>query len=224
MKKIFLVLFIIGLSMMFYSMICFGQDLDKKSDNPAASEKKEETNKQLSVLDTIIEAHNKESNAKEMFTAFAKKADEEGYVQLGSLFRAAARSAETHIKFFDEQIKSMKGTPKNEVKKPEVKTSKENLQAAINWSDTESSSYYKELIENAKRAKEKSVVRFFKFSMETNKSQAKFFKDALENLDEWKVAKKEFFVCTVCGYVENKKPKLGCPECYNPPKVFVNVK
>lgn len=43
------------------------------------------------TLDNLLAAYNGESNANAKYLAFAKKADEEGYGQAASLFRAAAR-------------------------------------------------------------------------------------------------------------------------------------
>ena len=49
-----------------------------------------------STLDNLQAAFNGESNANARYLAFAKKADEEGYGQVASLFRAAARAEEIH--------------------------------------------------------------------------------------------------------------------------------
>ena len=42
------------------------------------------------TLDNLQAAYNGESNASAKYAAFAKKADEEGYGQVASLFRAAS--------------------------------------------------------------------------------------------------------------------------------------
>lgn len=46
------------------------------------------------ALENLQTAFNGESNANAKYLAFAKKADDEGYTKVGSLFRAAARAEE----------------------------------------------------------------------------------------------------------------------------------
>src|SRR5271169_3817001 len=49
-----------------------------------------------STIDNLQAAFNGESNANARYLAFAKKADEEGYTEVASLFRAAAKAEEIH--------------------------------------------------------------------------------------------------------------------------------
>ncbi len=48
------------------------------------------------TLENLQTAFNGESNANAKYLEFAKKADEEGYTKVASLFRAAARAEEIH--------------------------------------------------------------------------------------------------------------------------------
>ena len=48
------------------------------------------------TLDNLQEAFNGESNANARYLAFAQKADEDGYGEVASLFRAAAKAEEIH--------------------------------------------------------------------------------------------------------------------------------
>ena len=48
------------------------------------------------TLENLQAAFNGESNAHARYLAFADKADQEGYGEVGSLFRAAAKAEEVH--------------------------------------------------------------------------------------------------------------------------------
>ncbi|MHB8303849.1 MAG: rubrerythrin family protein [Acidobacteriaceae bacterium] len=76
-------------------------------------------------------AFNGESNAHVRYLAFAKQADGEGYGEAASLFRAAARAEEVHASNHAAVIKEMGATPKATIESPEVKSTRENLEAAI---------------------------------------------------------------------------------------------
>jgi rubrerythrin len=83
------------------------------------------------TLDNLQAAYNGESNAKGRYEAFAVKADEEGYKGVASLFRAAAASEGVHLQGHAEDIKSMGAEPMAHIKGPEVKSTHENLEAAL---------------------------------------------------------------------------------------------
>ncbi len=64
-----------------------------------------------STLDNIQTAFNGESNARARYLAFAERADQEGYGEVASLFRAAAKAEEIHAASHAVVIKKMGGTP-----------------------------------------------------------------------------------------------------------------
>lgn len=82
-------------------------------------------------LENLQAAYNGESNAHAKYAAFAKKAEEEGYGAVASLFRAASRAEKIHAENHAEVIRSLGAEPVADVKTPEVKTTAENLKAAI---------------------------------------------------------------------------------------------
>src|SRR5664279_606623 len=74
------------------------------------------------TLKNLQTAFNGESNANARYDAFAKQADKEGYGQVASLFRAAARAEAIHAANHAVVIKNLGGTPEAKVEKPDVKT------------------------------------------------------------------------------------------------------
>lgn len=177
------------------------------------------------TLDNLQAAFNGESNASAKYTAFAAKADEEGYKSVAALFRAAAMAEGIHAKKHAAVITKMGAVPKAEVGKPDVKSTKENLEAAFGGESYEKDTMYPEFIKVAEAEKKPQAVRTFKGAMAAEVEHAKMYKQALAELDAWKAAGKEFMVCTVCGYTSFNDPKLQkCPVCSMPREKFTIVK
>ncbi len=193
---------------------------------PAAKpeEKKAEENKvEATTLENLVKAYEGESNAHAKYVEYAKKADQEGYGQVASLFRAAARAEEIHAKNHADVIKQMKGTPKAEIAKPEVKSTKENLEAALKGESYERDTMYPEFMKKAKADKAMDAFATFNQAMAAEAEHAKFYKDALDHLDKWKDGKKDFFVCAVCGYTTAKLDFEKCPSCFAPKDKYEKI-
>src|SRR3974390_2910976 len=83
------------------------------------------------TLENMQAAYNGESNAHARYLAFAKQADSEGYGQVASLFRAAARAENIHATNHAAVIQVLGAVPQARVEDPIVKSTSENLEAAI---------------------------------------------------------------------------------------------
>jgi rubrerythrin len=189
---------------------------------PAKPEAKPEAAK-ATTLDNLQTAYNGESNAQARYEAFAKKADEEGYGQVASLFRAAARSEGVHVRNHAEVIKKMGGTPKADIKPPEVKSTKENVEAALKGESYERDTMYPDFLKQAKAEGNKDAVETFNFSLQAETEHAKLYKEALDNLDKWKTGKKDFFVCPKCGFTVVKIGFEMCPVCSTPKDKYEKI-
>ena len=176
-----------------------------------------------STLDNLLAAYDAESNTQARYVAFAKKADEEGYTKVASLFRAAARAEESHVTEFARVIKKLGGAPKAEVKVSEVKSTKENLEAAIKAETYETETWYPECIALARREANKDAVKAFNYSKAAEKEHVGLFTDALAKLEEMKGGTLTVYVCTVCGFMALALPDEKCPSCFEPLNKFIKV-
>ena len=177
------------------------------------------------TLDNLQAAFNGESNAKAKYEAFAVKADEEGYKSVAALFRATSASEAIHAKKHAAAIKKLGAEPKATVEKAEVKTTKENLEAALAGETYEKETMYPGFIKQAGIEKNKGAAKSFKGAMAAEVEHAKLYKQALGELDAWKPAGKEFLVCQVCGYTLLSDPAvLKCPICSAPKEKFTLFK
>ncbi len=176
------------------------------------------------TLENLQSAFNGESNAHARYLAFAQKADEEGYAQVASLFRAAAKAETIHAKSHSEVIKKMGGVPKANIEKVDIKSTKENLETAIKGETYEKDTMYPEFIKIAKEEKNMDALQSFNYAKTAEIEHAKLYSDALKNLDSLKGAKKiDYYVCTVCGFTTTKIDFAKCPSCFNAVDKFIKV-
>jgi rubrerythrin len=165
-----------------------------------------------STLDNLQEAFNGESNAHHRYLAFAAQADVEGFAQVASLFRATAKAEEFHARNHAEVIHMMGAEPKMKIEKPEVKSTRENLQAAMDGEIYERDTMYPPMIDEAKASKHPEAVRTFMYALKTEAEHARLFEGALKNLDKMKKTT-TYYVCNVCGYTVASLSFLRCLVC-----------
>lgn len=179
---------------------------------------------QTKTLDNLQAAFNGESNAHARYLAFAEKADVEGYGEVASLFRAAAKAEEVHANNHAVVIKKMGGTPLAKIEEPAVKTTKENLEAAIKGETYERDTMYPDFIKEARMVGNKDALRTFNLAKTAEAEHARLYTEALNNLPKLKGTKaKDFFVCTVCGFTTVKIDFDKCPSCFSPKEKFLKV-
>lgn len=175
-----------------------------------------------STLDNLVAAFNGESNAQARYTAFAARADEEGFKGVASLFRAAAKAEGIHAANHKKVIEGLGGKAEPVLSAPDVKTTAENLKAAIEGESYERDTMYPAFIEQARNEGNKKAVRTFDYAVTAEEEHARLYTSALENLDAWKDAQ-TFYVCSVCGYTTTNLDFLKCVSCNKPKDNYVSV-
>lgn len=166
------------------------------------------------TLQNLQAAFNGESNAHARYLAFAEKADAEGFAGAASLFRAAARAEQTHAAAHSAVITKMGGKPTADVKAAEVKTTAENLKAAIEGESYERDTMYPDFLKQARVEKNKAALQSFTYAKTAEAEHAKLYAQALQNLDGWKTAR-TFYVCQVCGYTTTQLDFAKCISCFS---------
>jgi len=175
------------------------------------------------TLENMLTAFNGESNAQAKYTEFAKKADEEGYLGVGSLFRAAAKAEGIHAANLKAEIEKQGGKAEPKLETPVVKTTKENLEAAIAGETQETEKMYPEFKATAEAEKQDMAVILFGGAGKVEGDHAKMYAETLKDLEATKAGKKDFFVCLVCGYTAGQAPTDKCPVCMSPKEKFEKV-
>jgi rubrerythrin len=149
-----------------------------------------------------------ESQANRKYLAFAKQAEQEGYKQVAKLFRAAAEAETVHA---HAHLRAL----------GEVKSTAENLKAAIAGETHEFKKMYPDMIETAKKEGNKAAERSFTYANDVEKIHAGLYQKALDNLG--KSAEADYYVCSVCGYTCEQEPPEKCPVCGAAKKAFSKV-
>ena len=175
-----------------------------------------------STMTNLQAAFNGETNAHARYLAFAEKADAEGYGGVASLFRAAARAEEIHAGNHAAAIKKFGGVPDAKLEDPDVKSTRENLQAAIKGETYERDEMYPKFIRQAKVEANTEALRTLTFARAADVEHAKLYTQALQDLERMK-ASRVFYVCPVCGFTTPKPDFERCPTCATPKELFEQV-
>jgi len=176
------------------------------------------------TLDNLQAAFDGESNANARYLAFAKKADEEGYGKVASLFRAAARAEQVHFERHAKVIKALGGVPTAKIETPDVKNTAENLEAAMKGEIYESTVMYPEFLAQAEKDDNQDAVDSFEDAEKAEAIHAGLYKEALADLPVWKRKNKDFYVCPFCGNVVERTNFRFCPICGEMKQKFLEVK
>jgi rubrerythrin len=140
-----------------------------------------------------------ESQANRKYTAFARKADEQGHAQAAKLFRAAAAAETVHAL---SHFNALDG----------VGSTADNIQAAISGEDFEVETMYPAFIKDAEEEGNKRALTTLKWAFEVEKTHRDLFKKAAENI-EGEGELFDYYVCPVCGHTHEREAPERCPVC-----------
>jgi len=157
----------------------------------------------------LQEAFAGKSQANRKYLAFSKQADREGYPQAAKLFRAAAEAETIHA---HAHLKAL----------GEIKTTAENLKAAVSGETHEFESMYPGMIEDARKEGNKDAEKSFVYANAVEQVHAGLYKKALESLGKPSDVSC-YYVCPVCGYTHENEAPETCPVCGAKQKAFFRV-
>ncbi len=182
------------------------------------------------TVQNLLAAFKGESNANAKYTAFAAKADAEGWHGAASLLRAAARAEQIHAANHAKVIKQLGGEAKCEIHPVEVRSTLENLKAALSGEQYEIDTMYPGFLEEATARNITAAIRTMTGALEAEKTHARLYGEAIALVvggkkDSWVGAARDFYVCPVCGYTsETEEEHERCPVCKCPWEKFEIVR
>ena len=152
-----------------------------------------------------------ESQANRRYLFFAEKVEGDGQKQIARLFRAAAEAETVHARNHLGVL-------------GDIKSAKENLEAAVKGENYEFTQMYPDFIAQAKSENNQEAERSFDLANKVEKIHHGLFQKALDFLESGKSpGDKPYFVCQVCGNtVEGEAPER-CPICGAPRSQFKRV-
>jgi rubrerythrin len=152
-----------------------------------------------------------ESQANRMYTAFAKKAKEEGLTQIAKLFRAAAESETVHAL---NHLRVM----------GQVKSTVDNLGTAVSGETYEFKKMYPDFMEEAKKEDNKQALESFNYANKVEQIHAKLYQKAIESLKDKKdLPASDMHVCPVCGNTFEGNVPDNCPICGTSKEKFMKI-
>ncbi len=142
-----------------------------------------------------------ESQANRMYLAFAKKADQDGFPNTARLFRAAAAAETVHA---HAHFRVLGG----------VKTTEDNLKAAIAGEAHEFQSMYPAFLAEAEAAGEKAAALSFRYALAVEKIHHDLYGEALAALTAGRdTTAGDMWICAVCGHTVRGAAPERCPVC-----------
>jgi len=174
------------------------------------------------TIENLQAAFNGESNARERYTAFAKKADEEGFKGVASLFRAAAKAEDIHATAHKTVIEKMGGKAEATIDPVTPASTRENLETAIKGETYERDVMYPAFAKIAEQEENDDAIKTIKYALAAEGDHVKLYTEALGKLDTLKEKAADYFVCSVCGQTVVAAPGL-CPVCATPGEKFLKI-
>ena len=157
-----------------------------------------------------------ESQARNKYTFYAKKARKDGFEQLAAIFEETANNEKEHAKLWFKELHG------GDI--PDTTTNLEDAAAGENYEWTD---MYKNFAETAREEGFTRLATLFEKVGEIEKEHEKRYLTLLQNIKDDRVFKKDgdkIWVCRNCGYVYTGKEALAvCPVCAHP-QSFMEVK
>ncbi len=166
----------------------------------------------MATAENLNDAFAGESQANRKYTAFAKKADQEGFKQVAKLFRAAAEAETIHA---HAHLRVMNG----------IKTTAENLVVARDGEGYEFQTMYPKFLVEAKTENNKPAIKSFEYAMAAEKVHFGLYQQALDMVKAGKdLSNAVIYLCPFCGNVEIGVLPEKCSICGAPKDKFVEIK
>lgn len=148
-----------------------------------------------------------ESQANRKYTAFARKAEKDGFPHVAKLFKATAEAETIHaLGHFD----ALDG----------VQSTAENLETAIGGETYEFTEMYPPMLKQAE-ADDHKAKKMFKFALSVERIHAAMYTKALEAVKAGKDLDVAVYLCPVCGNIEFENAPDSCSVCGLPGEKFV---
>ncbi len=155
---------------------------------------------QEKTRENVYKAFVGEAKAYFRLLAYAEKAREEGEEQAELLFKAIAEAervhASNHLNLLQDIV---------------IKDTETNLLESFNREVSISENEYPDFVKDAEQEGEQDASLTFSRAKDAEKKHAKLYDQAMYHVMKDEV--KEYYVCQVCGYVNESKAPKKCPVC-----------
>ncbi len=162
----------------------------------------------MKTKENLMAAFAGESQANRKYLAFARKAEKDGFKNVGRIFQAIAEAETIHaLKHFEIAGK--------------IGDTLENLHAAAEGEHYEFSVMYPEFISTADKEGDQAALKTFEFANAAEKVHGGIFNELKTQVAKGEDAgEKAVHLCPVCGWVGFDPAPDNCPICGASKKTF----
>ena len=166
----------------------------------------------LATIDRLQAAYRAETIAQDRYLAFAAKADDEGYKQAASLFRAVARAEQILYTYHFDAIKELGGVPAEVNPEPAtVGSTKENLEKSSNKAEADQfDADYTTYVKNARAEGNRNVAKVLEYARIVEAQNVRLFAVAAKSLDQMRGGPRGYYICGVSGVVSATLDAANC--------------
>jgi len=165
----------------------------------------------MSTKENLAESFAGESQANRKYLAFAKKAEADGFPQIGKLFRAAAHAETVHA---HAHLRAMDG----------IKSTAENLAAAIDGEGFEFQKMYPPYLEEAKKEGDMMAEVSFRNALAVEEIHYELYKKAAAAVQSGNdLPSRAVYVCEICGNTVYDAAPDKCQVCGVPKDRFTLI-
>ncbi len=156
----------------------------------------------------VNEAFIGEAKAYQRLLMYARKAESEELPQIAKLFRAVAESEGIHARRHFALLEKVSDT-------------QTNLENAFQSENLVNGVYYPKMLKEAEEDGEKTAMVVFSQARDVESVHAKLYENALKHMMEERDI--DYYICPVCGYLNEGIPEENCPVCGAPKEKFYKV-
>jgi len=162
------------------------------------------------TTENLKDAFAGESQANRKYAIFSDKATEDGFSNVAKLFKAASLAEDIHAR--------------RHMQVYGIKSTKENLAAAVEGETEEFTHMYPEFIKESKAEGNEDATRTFTYAMRAEQVHAGLYSKALSAIEEGKdLEMSKIYLCPVCGNIVLDSIPGACPICGVPGKKFQEI-
>ncbi|HEY6838379.1 MAG TPA: ferritin family protein [Geobacteraceae bacterium] len=162
-----------------------------------------------------------ESRAQVRYTAFARKAQEEGYPLIAYFFKALSVSEAIHAKNARDVLCDLGSPPRDEEFEPEVDTTRENLKFATTFEINIIENVFPDYLKKITPENHEQAICSLTNELETERQHLDLLKKIQRGTGAFfgMLAKRfegtpvDYFICQVCGATTIERPVATCPVC-----------
>jgi len=164
-----------------------------------------------------------ETTASAKYAAFGKQAEKEGYSKIALLFKAASKAESIHANNHRSVLSQLGVKMDDFTPEYDVKSTKENLQAAVDGESYEVATMYPDFIKAAQAENVNLAMISFNYAYQTEKKHKAMYQNALAQLNAGNTDSLSdlYMVCTTCGNTYDGEAPARCGISMTPKERFL---